>query len=975
MPKRPGRKSLAQTPAPKSEKIYGSSKNVKESATAKKAKNITLSKKTLDVLKDKLEEFKKENPNKKNINLADLKAVYRRGSGAYSSSHRPTITGGAPNSRAAWSYARVNKFLKKASGEKVKAAYVQDDDLMQDGGIIVSDNLKNEFKLYVTNFFREGRFRNQMHKEDIKLSNQLLKLGLIEKGSLFNLRTFYLDNTIENIDLAYQLINELNLQDTIGGEIIIRVYNKRNKHDVMAEGGRVWDDEDLLKRYKRGDSIGFSAIAHLKGQGLIKRADGTKRKSMAEGGLIAPNGKPSNLTPEQYKLVRTPEFKSWFGDWENDPKNASKVVDENGEPLMVYHGTSATYNIFKDSEKGTRGGLNEKFWSFTSNIKQAYIYAIDTQRYGKFSEPRIIPAFLNIREMPIYDNEGKFYREFSVWGGYKWVDIFQLQDWHSRGFNMGVEFKEVDGFCVKNTIEMEDVNLFENTNELIGDTFYVKNSNQIKLADGSNTTFDANNPDIRFKNGGKLQNMKEKKGDCYYVAGQFAMGGLSPYKIDFKGEPYIVHAEVKGQGKIEGLRYGHAWVEDDFFVYDYSNGREIVFPKELYYQIGDVNTKDKTKYQRYTFAEARKRMVETRQYGPWDIVTDFEEGGELDAGQDITCVNCGWQWNTLQSDVSDKYVCHKCGFDNTLFYGNELLTLSLEEMAEKNGVDVVILQNDLICSQDYDSILYKKGGHILKKPMSLEKIAEKHDVEMSYLEKQLQDGMKHELEHTKYKSVAQTIALHHLEERPDYYEKLDELELEEGGEIQEMEEIEEFVEETQEMEIVEFLKNEKEEAKIVLHSDSTRIFKAMICKAKIENAEKREVMTENAEEKNVWQEVKNIWESCMNDILEDKETKEYGKGGSTCGCGYMYSKGGLAYGNSHDKGGMPMVVKSTGQNIEIEGGESVINKRSMQMKDKVEFEGERMTPCEVASKINEMGGGVKFKCEDVAEIIAEDGNF
>lgn len=32
--------------------------------------------------------------------------------------------------------------------------------------------------------------------------------------------------------------------------------------------------------------------------------------------LLAPNGKPSNLTPEQYQQVRTPEFKKWFGDWE-----------------------------------------------------------------------------------------------------------------------------------------------------------------------------------------------------------------------------------------------------------------------------------------------------------------------------------------------------------------------------------------------------------------------------------------------------------------------------------------------------------------------------------------------------------------------------------------------------------------------------------------------------------------------------------
>lgn len=32
--------------------------------------------------------------------------------------------------------------------------------------------------------------------------------------------------------------------------------------------------------------------------------------------MLAPNGEPSHLTPQQYRQVRTPEFKRWFGDWE-----------------------------------------------------------------------------------------------------------------------------------------------------------------------------------------------------------------------------------------------------------------------------------------------------------------------------------------------------------------------------------------------------------------------------------------------------------------------------------------------------------------------------------------------------------------------------------------------------------------------------------------------------------------------------------
>jgi len=243
MAKRQGRKSAAQTPAPPKERIFGSKKNPKGSASSEKtASKIQLSAKIIKTLEKKLKEFREKYPSKKNVTLADLKAVFRRGAGAYSKSHRPFITGGVPNSRNAWAFARVNKFLKKAGGQKVKAAYVQDDDLLK----------------------RQG-----------------------------------------------------------GGEVY------------------------------------------------------------AKGGLIAPNGKPSNLTPEQYKLVRTPQFKAWFGDWENDPNNASKVVDDNGEPLVVYHGSDYEFTIFK----------NDRQIYFATNRE----YAIQLTDTWKDSNAKAY--FLNIRKL------------------------------------------------------------------------------------------------------------------------------------------------------------------------------------------------------------------------------------------------------------------------------------------------------------------------------------------------------------------------------------------------------------------------------------------------------------------------------------------------------------------------------------------------------------------------------------------------
>jgi hypothetical protein len=87
------------------------------------------------------------------------------------------------------------------------------------------------------------------------------------------------------------------------------------------------------------------------------------------------------------------------------------------------------------------------------------------------------------------------------------------------------------------------------------------------------------------------------------------------------GKPYVVHAEVRGQGDLMGVRFGHSWVEDDEFVYDYSNGKDLKIPKFFYYYLGDIQ-KVEPKYYRYTFAEAKKKMLESGHFGSWELETE-----------------------------------------------------------------------------------------------------------------------------------------------------------------------------------------------------------------------------------------------------------------------------------------------------------------------------------------------------------------
>lgn len=85
--------------------------------------------------------------------------------------------------------------------------------------------------------------------------------------------------------------------------------------------------------------------------------------------MKAPNGKPTKLTEDQWKMVRTKNFIDWFGDWMNDPENASKMVDENGEPMVVYHGSSEEFSEFKPNKWNTEKDGQTLIAGYFSNSK------------------------------------------------------------------------------------------------------------------------------------------------------------------------------------------------------------------------------------------------------------------------------------------------------------------------------------------------------------------------------------------------------------------------------------------------------------------------------------------------------------------------------------------------------------------------------------------------------------------------------
>lgn len=122
------KRTKAQTPAPPKDRIKGSKKNPKGSASGSRGsiKISASTEKALVNLRDKHNDKYKSQA--KRVDLGMLKAVYRRGAGAFSSSHRPNVS-----SREQWALARVKAFLKLVGTGQRKKAYNTDLDLLPKG--------------------------------------------------------------------------------------------------------------------------------------------------------------------------------------------------------------------------------------------------------------------------------------------------------------------------------------------------------------------------------------------------------------------------------------------------------------------------------------------------------------------------------------------------------------------------------------------------------------------------------------------------------------------------------------------------------------------------------------------------------------------------------------------------------------------------------------------------------------------------
>lgn len=241
-----GQLRLSKTPAPKSERIYGSKQNKPKSAeSTRSGSKIVLNEKTISSIKGILEKHNSKHPNKK-IPLSTAKSVVRRGMGAYSSTHRPTISGGKPNSRVAWGLARLNAFVYKIQHGKSKSGrYKQDDDLINELGYKVksySEGGQTDYSYFIVT--RQGRpvFRTKIKNLDSDSSSfnsmldRLFDLGFIIKIVELQEYMAFDTSSVVGDDLMYFMQNWEHFKS--GGKI-------------MGLGGQLTDEQkEDYKKWK-----------------------------------------------------------------------------------------------------------------------------------------------------------------------------------------------------------------------------------------------------------------------------------------------------------------------------------------------------------------------------------------------------------------------------------------------------------------------------------------------------------------------------------------------------------------------------------------------------------------------------------------------------------------------------------------------------------------------------------------------------
>lgn len=255
---------------------------------------------------------------------------------------------------------------------------------------------------------------------------QLLEDGVEFRGAAPKLQP-YLPIQTKNVDIRYEYLSD-QAKAVVDGRVTYEGYKKGEVYqepkqeptppvEVKADESTKPSGRFGGKYRRRRDADTFeSSISEemqTNNNDYTPEMQSIKDKAKADSTFMkAPNGNPTNLNERQWLQVRTKAFKDWFGDWINNPEEASKVVDENGEPKVMYHGTPwGEFNEFRHFSPNTGDRTPSGHLYFSASKFWAETYTRGEFNKGTNS-PTLYEVFLNIRNPFNYRNPIKNKQDF-----------------------------------------------------------------------------------------------------------------------------------------------------------------------------------------------------------------------------------------------------------------------------------------------------------------------------------------------------------------------------------------------------------------------------------------------------------------------------------------------------------------------------------------------------------------------------------
>ena len=219
--------------------------------------------------------------------------------------------------------------------------------------------------------------RNQPNLEGEALYEEALTQAIGDKGAKFSEKSMR-DNFTEWLrELWNSISSAIGVVDMTADELsslTLEEFAQAVSVDLLKGDSNQF--QDSLERVIGDSGVSIKDAIKMNNGNPMEMTPNGERSKLYNDILSLPGIDGNRVKAAEYKaMVYSDNFKSWFGDWQSTSSDKSTVVDENGEPLLVYHGGPEVIRIFDEDRAGETTANNDHgafYFSNEYNVAEDY---------------------------------------------------------------------------------------------------------------------------------------------------------------------------------------------------------------------------------------------------------------------------------------------------------------------------------------------------------------------------------------------------------------------------------------------------------------------------------------------------------------------------------------------------------------------------------------------------------------------------